>query len=101
VHNFGQFGVLFTYDLFDGGRRNAEISESRTMFSQAKLNLADVEEEVTVQVETAYDKVEQMQSLVTAAEESLKAQTELPGSQNAKSSRMRPSPPLAPRRQQR
>ena len=76
VHNFGQFGVFFTYDLFDGGRRNAEISESRTMLSQAKLNLADVEEEVTVQVETAYDKVEQMQSLVTAAEESLKAQTE-------------------------
>ena len=76
VHNFGTFGVVFTYDLFDGGRRNAEISESRTMLSTAELNLANVEEEVTVQVETAYDKVEQMQSLVAVAEESLKAQTE-------------------------
>jgi outer membrane protein TolC len=76
VHNFGTFGVVFTYDLFDGGRRNAHIDESRTMLSKAELNLANVEEEVTVQVETAYDKVEQMQSLVTAAEESLKAQTE-------------------------
>jgi len=76
VHNFGSFGVLFTYDLFDGGRRNAEISDSRTMLSQAELNLANAEQEVTIQVETAYDKVEQMQSLVTAAEESLKAQTE-------------------------
>jgi outer membrane protein TolC len=76
VHNFGTFGVIFEYELFDGGRRNAEIGESRTMLSKAELNLANVEEEVTVQVETAYDKVEQMQSLVTAAEESLKAQTE-------------------------
>jgi outer membrane protein TolC len=76
VHNFGTFGVVFTYELFDGGRRNAEISESHTMLSKAELNLANVEEEVTVQVETAYDKVEQMQSLVTVAEEILKARVE-------------------------
>jgi outer membrane protein TolC len=75
VHNFGTFGVLFTYDLYDGGRRNAEINQSRTMLSKAELNLANVEDEVTVQVETAYDKVEQMQSLVTVAEEALKART--------------------------
>ena len=31
VHNFGTFGVIFTYELFDGGRRNAQIDESRTM----------------------------------------------------------------------
>jgi outer membrane protein TolC len=76
VHNFGTFGVLFTYELFDGGRRDTEISESRTMLSKAELNLANVEKEVTVQVEIAYDKVEQIQSLVTVAEEALKAQTE-------------------------
>jgi outer membrane protein TolC len=76
VHNFGTFGVVFTYELFDGGRRNAEIGESRTMLSKAELTLANVEEEVTVQVETAYDKVEQMQSLVTVAEELLKARAE-------------------------
>jgi outer membrane protein TolC len=76
VHNFGTFGVTFAYELFDGGRRNAEISESRTMLSKAELNLANVEEEVTVQVETAYDKVEQMQSLVTVAEEELKTTEE-------------------------
>ena len=76
VHNFGTFGVIFTYDLFDGGRRNAEINESRTMLSKAQLNLANVEEEVTVRVETAYDMVEQMQSLVAVSEEVLKARTE-------------------------
>jgi outer membrane protein TolC len=76
VHNFGWFGAVFTYDLFDGGRRNGEIGAARTLLSQAELNLANLEDEVTVQVETAYDKVEQLRSLVTAAEESLKAQTE-------------------------
>jgi outer membrane protein TolC len=76
VHNFGTFGVIFTYELFDGGRRDAEISESRTMLSKAQLNLANVEKEVTVQVDLAYDKVEQMQSLVTVAEEALTAQSE-------------------------
>ena len=76
VHNFGTFGVVFTYDLFDGGRRNAEINQSRTMLSKAELNLVNAEQEVTVQVEISYDKVELMQSSVTVAEEVLKARTE-------------------------
>jgi len=76
VHNFGTFGVLFTYELFDGGRRNAEISESRTTLSKAQLNLDQVEEEVSVQVEVAYNKVEQMKNLVSLSEEVLKARTE-------------------------
>jgi len=76
VHNFGTFGATFTYDLFDGGRRGAEIADSRTLLSQAQLNLIKVEEEVAVEVETAYDKVTQRQSLVEVAEEVLKARTE-------------------------
>jgi outer membrane protein TolC len=76
VHNFGTFGVIFTYELFDGGRRNAQIDESRTILSQAELNLAKAKEEVTVQVEIAYDKVEQMQSLIAVAEEVLQARAE-------------------------
>jgi len=76
VHNFGTFGVLFEYELFDGGRRKAQISEAHTMLSKAELNLAQAENGVAVQVEIAYDKVEQMQNLVTLAEEVLKARTE-------------------------
>ena len=73
VHNFGTFGVIFTYDLFDGGRRNAEIKESRTMLSKAQLDLDQVEEEVSVRVDVAYNKVVQMQNLVTlVTEEQLK-----------------------------
>jgi outer membrane protein TolC len=76
VHNFGTFGVIFTYELFDGGRRNAQIDESRTMLSQAEVNLAKAKEEVTVQVEIAYDKVEQMKNLIAVAEEVLKTRAE-------------------------
>src|SRR5277367_3120809 len=76
VHNFGTFGATFTYDLFDGGRRNAQIAESRTLLSEAELNLTKVEDEVEVQVQTAYNRVEQLQNLVGVAEEVLKARTE-------------------------
>ena len=76
VHNFGTFGVSFTYDLFDGGKRVADIKDSRTLLSEAELNLTKIEEEVAVQVETAYDKVEQLQDLSGVAAEALKAREE-------------------------
>jgi outer membrane protein TolC len=76
VHNFGTFGFSFSYDLFDGGRRNAEIKDSRTLLSEAELSLAKAKDEVTVQVETAYDKVEQLESMVSVAEEALGVRTE-------------------------
>ena len=76
VHNFGTFGIVFEYELFDGGRRKAEVDESHTALSKAELNLAQAEDEVAVQVEIAYDKVEQMQSSVAVAEEALQARTE-------------------------
>jgi outer membrane protein TolC len=76
VHNFGTFGVTMSYELFDGGRRNAEIKDSRTLLSQAELNLTKVKEEVAVQVEAAYDKTEQLQNMVGVAEEMLKVRIE-------------------------
>jgi outer membrane protein TolC len=76
VHNFGTFGFSVSYDLFDGGRRIADIKDSQTLLSEAELNLAKVEDEVAVQVETAYDKVEQIQDLAGVAEEALQAREE-------------------------
>ena len=46
------------------------------MLSRAELNLVKVEEEVAVQVEQAYDKVEQLQDLVGVAEEALQVRAE-------------------------
>lgn len=76
VHNFGTFGFILSYDLLDGGRRNAEIKDSRTLLFQAELNLTKTEEEVTVRVEIAYDKIEQLQNMVGVAEEVLKVRLE-------------------------
>ena len=77
VHNFGTFGFTLSYDLFDGGRRNAEVKDSRTVLTQAELNLTKVKEEVAVQVEAAYDKVEQLQNMVGVAEDALNVRIEL------------------------
>jgi outer membrane protein TolC len=76
VHNFGTFGFTLSYDLFDGGRRVAGIKDAQTVLSEAELNLTKVEDEVEVQVETAYDKVEQLQDLAGVAAEALKAREE-------------------------
>jgi outer membrane protein TolC len=46
------------------------------LLSQAEVNLAKAKEEVTAQVEIAYDKVEQVQSLIAVAEEALKTRAE-------------------------
>ncbi len=76
VHNFGTFGFTLSYDLFDGGKRVAGIKDAQTVLSEAELNLTKVEDEVEVQVETAYDKVEQLQDLTGVAAEALKAREE-------------------------
>ncbi len=76
VHNFGTFGFTLSYDLFDGGKRVAGIKDAQTVLSEAELNLTKVEDEVEVQVETAYDKVEQLQDLAGVAAEALKAREE-------------------------
>jgi outer membrane protein TolC len=77
THNFGTFGFTMSYVLFDGGRRSSEVKESRTLRSQAEINLTKVQEEVAVQGETAYDMVEQLQSMVRVAEEAYKVRVEL------------------------
>jgi outer membrane protein TolC len=76
VHNFGTFGFTLSYDLFDGGRRVAGIKDAQTVLSEAELNLSKVEDEVEVQVEAAYDKVEQLLDLAGVATEALKAREE-------------------------
>jgi outer membrane protein TolC len=76
VHNFGTFGFNLNYELFDGGRRNSEIKDARTLLSEAELNLAKASDELTVQVETAYDKVDQMRGMVAVAEQAHAVRTE-------------------------
>ena len=76
VHNFGTFGLSFSYDVFDGGRRTAEIRDARTLLAEAEINRASVEDSVAVQVQKAYDQVAQLQDVVGVAEQALRVRTE-------------------------
>jgi outer membrane protein TolC len=76
VHNFGTFGFNLSYDLFDGGRRSAELKSARTLLDQAQVSLDNAIDEVDVEVESAYDKVEQSQSLVSVIEETVEVRIE-------------------------
>jgi len=77
AHNFGTFGVLLTYDLFDGGRRRAGLRESDTQLAQAKENLLRVTEEVELGVQVAYNKLQRTREMVKVSEELFALRTEV------------------------
>src|SRR5215472_14930726 len=52
ARNFGTFGVHFGYDLFDGGKKRATLRERDAQLAQAKENLARINDEVEVRVQT-------------------------------------------------
>ena len=69
ARNFGTFGVHFGYDLFDGGRKRAVLGEHEAQLSQAKENLAKLTDQVQLEVETAYNKLERTQQLLKVSED--------------------------------
>ena len=76
ARNFGSFGLHFGYDLFDGGRRNAAIGEHKAQLAQAQENLARIQEEVELRVQTAWNKLERTRQMVKVSEELLALRTE-------------------------
>jgi outer membrane protein TolC len=76
VHNFGTFGVHFSYDIYDGGKKRATLREREAQLAQAKENLARTSEEVEVKVQTAYNKLEQTEQMLAVSQELLAARKE-------------------------
>ncbi len=76
ARNFGSFGVHFSYDLFDSGRKRALLHEREAQLSQARESLARLTDEVQVAVETAYNKLERTQQMRGVSEELLALRTE-------------------------
>jgi outer membrane protein TolC len=76
VHNFGTFGFSLSYDLFDGGRRQAEVSEARTEVRSAEVALDKLQSEIEVQVQAAYDQIEELKQMVDVAEQAVRVRTE-------------------------
>ncbi|SEF90427.1 Outer membrane protein TolC [Bryocella elongata] len=76
VHNFGTFGGLVSYDLFDGGAREARLKAARIQLSQAQLQLSQAEADLSVEVNAQYDEIEKLTELVNVATEMLAVKQE-------------------------
>ena len=76
ARNFGTFGIHFSYDLFDGGKKRATLRERDAQLAQAKENLARINDEVELRVQTAYNKLQRTQQMVTVSEELLSTRKE-------------------------
>jgi outer membrane protein TolC len=67
VHNFGTFGVTLSYDVFDFGKRRANVRAQEDVLAQAEENLQKLKDDVAVSIEQSYNKVEQTKTMVDVA----------------------------------
>ena len=74
--NFGTFGIHFSYDLFDGGKKRETLKERDAQLAQAQENLARVSDEVELRVQTAYNKLQRTQQMVAVSQELLSVRKE-------------------------
>jgi outer membrane protein TolC len=76
VHNFGTFGFVLTYDLFDGGRREAHIREARSEVHSAEVVVDKLQSEIEVQVQGIYDRVDELRQMLDVAKQVVKVRAE-------------------------
>jgi outer membrane protein TolC len=76
ARNFGTFGAQLTYDLFDGGRRKANVGESDARLGQARENLARITDEVERKVGTAANKLARTKEMMEVSQQILTLRAE-------------------------
>ena len=76
ARNFGAFGIHFSYDIFDGGKKRAMVRERDAQLNQAKEDLERISDEIEVKVQTAYNKLERTQQMVAVSQELVAARKE-------------------------
>lgn len=77
ARNFGTFGVHFGYELFDGGKRNAEIGERKSQLAQADENLVRVKDEIELRIQTVYNKRQRTREMLKVSEELVALRSEV------------------------
>lgn len=66
---YGQMSLNFP--IFEGGLREAEVTESRIKDKQAQLRLDDLKKTIRVEVETAYAELKNQRAILKALEDQL------------------------------
>jgi outer membrane protein TolC len=67
VRNFGTVGVNVNYTLFDFGKRRATVREHAAQLGEAEQNLEHMKEQVAVEIERSFNKLERTKSMVNVA----------------------------------
>jgi outer membrane protein TolC/preprotein translocase subunit SecF len=76
TQNVGVFGVMMSWDVWDWGKRSHVIGERSAQLSQAQENVHRVSDQVTVELDKAYRKLENTKSMTDVAREALALQKE-------------------------
>jgi outer membrane protein TolC len=76
AHNFGTFGFSLNYDLFDGGRREANIREARSEVQSAEVTVDKLQSEIEVQVQGIYDRIDELRQMVDVAGQVVRVRAE-------------------------
>ena len=75
-HNYGVVGIGLTYTLFDGGKKRAVISQRLAERDQAAENLRRLKDAAAVNVQKAFDKIDQSHSLMEVARQAVQVSEE-------------------------
>ena len=67
VRNFGTFGINLNYTVLDFGKRRANVRESETQLAEAEENLERLKDQVAVEIERSYNKLERTKHMVNVA----------------------------------
>jgi len=67
VRNFGSFGLVLNWEVFDFGKRQAAVREREAQLAQAEENLRRLKDEIAVGIEKSYNKVQRTRKLVQVA----------------------------------
>ena len=76
VKNFATVGINLNYTLWDFGKRRAAVRERSTQLAEAEENLSRLREQVAVEVERSYNKMERTKSMVEVATQVAKLRQE-------------------------
>jgi outer membrane protein TolC len=76
VHNFGTFGFNLSYELFDGGRREAQVRNARTAVTSAQVTVDKLESDVVVEIQAEYDRLDELREMVGVVQQAVTVRTE-------------------------